>query len=82
MVVMVNKVVDKLDAEVTMIAAVGIAPRPFQVRQNSRVHVKHSRGIFLIALIIIKLTDMPPLSRNYQSMLELLLKMVETFEHP
>ena len=54
-------VVDKPDAEVTMTVAVVIAPRPIQVRQNSRAHVMHSKGIPLIVLTTIKPTDMPPL---------------------
>ena len=53
--------VDKLDAEVTATVAVVITPRPIQVRQNSRVHVTCSKGISLIALTTVKLTDMPPL---------------------
>ena len=59
MVEVVGKVVDKLDVEVTMIAAAEIAQRHSQARQSSRVHVKHSRGIFLIAQTIAKLTGMP-----------------------
>ena len=82
MVVVVSKVVNELDAEVTAITAVEIALRHSQVRQNFRVHVKHSRGICLTALIIAKPTDMPQLSRNCQSMSELLLRMVGTSEHP
>ena len=82
MVEVVGKVVDKLDVEVTMITAVEIVQRHFQARQSSRVHVKHSGGIFLIAPIIAKPTDMPPLSRNYQSMSELLSRMVGMSVHP
>jgi len=59
MVVMVGKVVDKLDVEVTTIAAMEIILRHSQVRQSFRVHVRHSRGIHLIAPTIAKLTDMP-----------------------
>jgi len=54
-------VVDKPDVVVTMTMAVVIAPRPIQVRQNSRVHVRHSRGMSLTALTIARLTNMPPL---------------------
>ena len=54
-------VVDKLDMEVTTTVAVVITLRPIQVRQNSRAHVMHSKGISLIALTTVKPTDMPPL---------------------
>ena len=57
--VMVGKVVDKPDVEVIMIMAAEIAKRHSQARQSSRVHVKHSRGILLIALTIAKPTGMP-----------------------
>ena len=53
-------VVNKPVTEVTVTMAVVIAPRPIQVRQNSTVHVMHSKGISLIALTTTKLTAMPP----------------------
>ena len=53
--------VDKLDVVVTMTMAVVITPRPIQVRQNSRVHVRHTRGMFLTAPTIARLTNKPPL---------------------
>ena len=59
MVVMVGKVVDKPDMEVTAIVAAEIAQRHSQARQSSRVHMKHSRGIFLTAQTIAKPTGMP-----------------------
>ena len=59
MVVVVGKVIDKPDVEVTMIMAVEITQRHSQARQSFRVHVKHSRGILLTALTIAKLTGMP-----------------------
>ena len=53
--------VDKTDVVVTMTVAVVIAPRLIQVRRNSKVHVKHSRGMSLTAPTITRPITTPPL---------------------